>query len=136
MIKTHRLIGVIWLIFSLIFFGMAGFHYYLSRQSAPDFETIALNGCRNGICVESSIGGVSLDKPLQDFAAKFNGYLHEQNNTSTLENLAAMAGYILAGLTALVSLFLEIVSIKEKNRDIANTSTDNSQPNNISVAQS
>jgi hypothetical protein len=126
MIKAHRLIGILWLIFSLIFFGMAGFHYYLSKRSAPDFETVALNGCSNGICVETSIRGVSLDKPLQDFAVKFNGYLHEQNHTSRLENLAAVAGYILAGLTALISLFLEIMAIKEKNRGIANSSADNS----------
>jgi hypothetical protein len=118
MINAHRIIGALWLIFALIFFGMAGFHYYLSRHSAPDFETVALNGCNNGVCVETSIRGVSLDRPLKDFATKFNGYLHEQNNASRLENLAAMLGYIAAGLTALISLFLEVLAVKENNRSI------------------
>jgi hypothetical protein len=118
MSRIHRFVAFVWLIFAVLFFGMALFHWHLSGQSAPDLVPMSLNGCQNGVCIQNSIGGVSIDRPLNDFADKFNEYVHRQNATSHSENLAAMGGYLLAGLTALLSLYLEIAAIREKNREV------------------
>jgi hypothetical protein len=116
MLPAHRNFAIIWLIFTVLFSTLAGFHWYLSRQFAPDLDVAQrpLSGVGS-----VQILGADIDKPLREFAAHFNEYVHSQNAASHLENLLAMGGYLLAAFASIVSFFLEVVTIQEKNRAIA-----------------
>jgi hypothetical protein len=104
--------------FSLCYFSAwQDFIGILPGQSAPDLSVI---GRPFGASVNVQIAGADIDRPLRDFANQFNDYVHVQNSTSHLENMAAMSGYLLAGLTALLSLYLEVMAVRDKNHAIGN----------------
>jgi hypothetical protein len=92
------------MVFVVIFLFLACFHFYLSTQAAPDFILPARPGSESGSVV---ILGADVDQPLRNFAASFNGYVHEQNRNSELGNMLAAFGYLLCALTAGISFYLE-----------------------------
>jgi hypothetical protein len=84
---------------------LASFHFYWSTQGTPNFVLPERPGARQGTVI---IEGIDVDQPMRDFAASFNGYVDEQNNSSRNQNIASGCGYILAFLTAIFSLYLEL----------------------------
>jgi hypothetical protein len=84
------------------------FPWRLSTQNAPDVQ-VASRPYSASVSVQ--IAGADVDQPLRNFASNFNEYVHDQNRTSRLANLAAMFGYILAALTSIVSFLLERASL-------------------------
>jgi len=92
----------IWLIFSLLFLSLGGFHFYESTQKIPIFEAKPSSGI-------GKIEGVSIAKSgFSKFIPEFNTHIEKQNLSSKRQNLLAMMGYILAAMTAGVSAILSI----------------------------
>lgn len=100
--KTRTIISILWLIFAVLFFILAGLHKAKSKKIIPTFEMIEIP---DGITL--GFGDTSLREILENFACEFNKYIAEQNESNRTANLYAFYGYFLAGSTALVSLVFE-----------------------------
>lgn len=114
--RLHRMVAVLWLAFTVLFCVMAFFHWRLSTENAPDFVVATRPGAGFG---SVQILGADIDKPLRDFTANFNEYVHVQNATSHRENFLAMWGYLAAAMTSIVSFLLEMVAIREIDTKIS-----------------
>ncbi len=96
--NSKRAISIIWLMFAILFFILASRHKAESKQTIPKFEIeIRSTG--------SNINFIGVD--FREFVNKFNAYVAYQNESNRRANLLAYYGYLLAGLTALVSLVFE-----------------------------
>ena len=92
-------ISIIWLIFVILFFCLAGIHWAESKQTIPELKVTAPTNT-----VTVNIGG----SDYGDFVRKFNKYVTNQNESNQKANLYAYRGYLLAGLTALFAMGLEL----------------------------
>jgi len=93
-------LSILWLLFTILFAILGRFFWMESRKSFPPFELTPRRGASWGTV---EILGTSLDKPLEDFAAKFNAYLQDQNSASVRVNRAAAYSSLLAAATSLAS---------------------------------
>ncbi|MFZ0035668.1 MAG: hypothetical protein WAK60_11865 [Sedimentisphaerales bacterium] len=95
-------ISVLWLVFAVLFFVLAGLHFAESKHVIEEFKVTPLGSSGTGI----AISGTNIKEPLEDFARDFNNYLADQNKSNHKINLYACYGYLLAGATAFVSMVL------------------------------
>jgi hypothetical protein len=105
--KPGIVIPVLWGIFTVLFFVLAALHIAWSGNSMPPFERSA-RPYESDLEVDLQVLGTGLDQPLEDFVQEFNEYVKKENSFSATTHRAAAAGYLLAGLTTLLSLFLGI----------------------------
>lgn len=106
---------IIWLVFTFIFFALGYLHWEQSKQVIQKIDVTKLLG--DGVTID--IKGVSLEKPFEDFADKFNNsYLDQLNKSNSKANHYAAYGYWTASLTSLFSSCLawESYSKKKKNK--------------------
>jgi len=100
-------LSVIWFVFIILFFMLGRAHWIQSKHSVPPFRvTTLVDESRGGI----KVFGTPIDKPLEDFAADFNKYLDEQNQSNRRVNRLAACGYFLAALTAFVAMVVVIAA--------------------------
>jgi hypothetical protein len=92
---------LLWLFFSVVFFGLGIWHYVQSGSAMPPFAVT-----QRPVPGTMKLMGLGVDKPLADFAADFNAYVATQNAASRTANRVAALGYLAAGLTALFSMWL------------------------------
>lgn len=97
-------VSIIWLIFAILFFVLGRRHWDASKKDIPHFE-LSERPLAGQVLVE--IGGADVDQPIRDFAADFNSFVNEQNESSRRQNKYSAYGYWMAALMALVSTFLE-----------------------------
>lgn len=97
-------ISIIWLIFSILFFSLAGFHFVESQHTIPKIE---VRRYPSEDIVSVKIVGVPIEQRLFDFGDDFNKFVNNLNESNRKANLYAGFGYILAGFTAVISLGLE-----------------------------
>lgn len=97
-------ISIIWLVFTILFFCLAGFHFVESQQTIPKIE---VRRYPSDDTMEIKTGDVTIQQRLFDFGDDFNKFLNNLEGSNRKANLYACIGYILAGLTAVVSLGLE-----------------------------
>ena len=90
-------ISILWLIFAVLFFILAGHHLAESKQTIPELVIVPAEG------IEVSFGG----SDYRDFVLNFNKYVTNQNESNRKADLYAYRGYCLAGLTALLAMGLE-----------------------------
>ncbi len=111
--KSTIIISIIWLVFTFIFVTLGCSHWEQSKQVIPKLEVKKLLGGGSDI----TKGGVSIEKPFQDFANEFNNnYLEQQNKSNFEANRNAAFGYFVASLTALFAVVLEWVSYVSKRK--------------------
>jgi hypothetical protein len=108
-------------VFALIFGSLAIYHLRQSANQSPRVEITKRLGAGQG---SVQIFGTDIDKPLQDFAQNFNAYVHNQDETSRNQNLAAFAGYLAAFFTAIFSAFLEFLPREKATRTEENSHSD------------
>ncbi len=94
-------ITIIWVIFTILFFTFGVIHIIAAYQSIQPFEVKAKGSV-------GKIMGVPVNTGLENFVADFNAYIAKQNNSNRFQNWLAGIGYLLASLTALISMFLTI----------------------------
>ena|ERR1700730_2431812 len=99
-------LGVMWLVFALIFASLGWFHWHAAGQSAPEFVLPVRPGYAQGMSVQ--IAGMDVDQPIKDFTKTFNEYVRSQNESSTKQNIASALGYLIAFVTALISALVEL----------------------------
>jgi hypothetical protein len=120
-------LAALWLIFAILFGVLAAFHYRYAHQSWPHFIPPERPLANSG---SVRILGMDIDAPIKSFANSFNAYVDEQNAGSRYQNLASMAGYTIAFLTALLSFVLEIYPHgMPDNKDISNSNNTDYHPN-------
>jgi len=95
-------LSLIWFIFAVLFLILGGWHWVESKSAMPPFEIT-----KRADWGTAQILGMSVDRPLEDFARDFNGYLSVQNEASKKANLRAACGYLFAALTAVFSMVLQ-----------------------------
>jgi len=83
---------IIWLIFTVMFFSLAIIHFHLAKKAISRFENK---------CMVKAINGIPLG--MSEFINEFNRYIDKVNQANRIANILAMAGYMLAGVTALCS---------------------------------
>ncbi len=98
-------LSLIWLIFTIIFFLLAIFHFNRSTHKIDDFKVTKrpLNSTSKVI-----IQGLGVDQPLNEFAEDFNKYLKSYNNSIKSQCIFAGTGYLAACLVSIVTLLLEM----------------------------
>src|ERR1035438_7076345 len=94
----HKALGILWLLFALIFSVLAYRQYNAAQQMTPHFE--ANLGSGNATII---MGGMDINQTIRDFTAAFNGYIDQQNTSNHDENMLAFWGFVAALLTAIVS---------------------------------
>jgi len=102
--KTRIIISIFWLIFAVLFFYLAWLHWAKSKQTIPKIE---VRKYKSDDTTTIARGGVPIEQRLIDFGDDFNKYLDDQDESSRKANLYACYGYLLAGLTAFVSMGLK-----------------------------
>ena len=85
----------IWIIFSIIFIGLALFHFFQSRKKIKPIESKAK---------VKSINGLNLG--IAEFIDDFNFYIGEINKQNKKMNIATSIGYFAAFLTSVYSYYL------------------------------
>jgi len=112
-VKSTIIISIIWLVFTFIFVKLGRSHWEQSKRVIPKLEVKKLLGGGSDI----TKGGVSIEKPFQDFANEFNNnYLEQQNKSNFEANRNAAFGYFVASLTSLFAVVLEWVSYISKRK--------------------
>ena len=101
--KTKICISVLWLIFAVLFFLLALHHRAESKRTIPKME---VRRYESDDTTKIARGGVPIEQRLIDFVDDFNKHLDDQDKSNRKANLCAFYGYLLAGLTALVSMGL------------------------------
>jgi hypothetical protein len=96
-------ISILWLVFTVLFFVLAGLHFAESKQTIPKIEVRKYPSDRT---TSITRGGIPIEQRLIDFGGDFNKYLDGQDKSNRRANLYACYGYLLAGLTAFVSMVL------------------------------
>mgnify|MGYP001559400076 FL=1 len=99
-------ITILWLIFTLLFFGLAIFHFLQARKKIPQFQQSKRPGAGMG---SVKILGMDIDQLTTDLANGFNTHIDELNQSNKLINIIQGVGYSLAALTAVFSMYLTIV---------------------------
>lgn len=85
----------IWIIFTVLFFFLAVYHFYKSFEKIKHLTNIGKI---------KAINGVSLG--ISEFVEEFNKYLDRLNRDNRNINIAQSIGYILAALTSFVSFLI------------------------------
>jgi hypothetical protein len=113
--KSAIFVSIIWLVFMFIFVILGFSHLKKSKQEIPNFKITKV--LSSGADAEIKVGGVSIEKPFQDFANEFNNkYLEQQNKSNREANRIAAWGYFVASLTSLFSAVLEwILMLRKKS---------------------
>lgn len=62
----------------------------------------------SAIQVTAKVGGVDIDKPLEDFVDEFNCFLDDYNKKLRRQNRIQASGYFVASLTAAFSIFFTL----------------------------
>ena len=95
-------ITIIWIIFALLFFGLACFHYHASNQAIPHFVAKPTSGV-------GAIDGIPVAKSgFKKFIPELNSYIDNQNESNRKQNTMALIGYLLACITAILSAVLTV----------------------------
>lgn len=97
---------ILWLIFTLLFLGLAIFHFLQARKKISQFQQSKRPGAGIG---SVKFLGMDLDQLTTDLADGFNTHIDELNQSNMLINIIQGVGYSLAALTALFSMYLTIV---------------------------
>jgi hypothetical protein len=110
--RRHVAFLIVWLVFALIFAGLAIQHYNFSKQSYPKFIIQVPQGSNR----PEFYSGIAIDtaRKFEDFLKKFNAYIDDSNRQSSSTNMLSFYGYLAACLTALVSAIMEFISLKNK----------------------
>lgn len=104
------MLWIIWLIFAVLFLGLAYYHWVVSRVTISPLKiTIRpLNQPDSPIRATITVAGADIDQPLKDFAGDFNNYLVAYNKSSRKQNIFQACGYLLASLTAIFSILFSM----------------------------
>jgi len=89
------MLKIIWIIFSFIFLCLTIFHFYRSAKK--------IEKPRNKAEIKT-FNGVNLG--IHEFIEDFLKYLDTYDRDNRNQNLAAGFGYLLATITAIISIFL------------------------------
>ena len=100
----------IWLIFTLLFFLLAVYHWRLSKKNFPIFQLPEIPHWRptSGIPVNTGLADEDIMRAFSNFRDGFNSYIKDYNESSRSQNRLQAFGYLVATLTAILSLSLTI----------------------------
>jgi hypothetical protein len=99
------MIWLVWLILFVVFLALSWFNWRESKRKVEPFS-VALEGKVKSINgIDTGLGD------LRNFIDHFNKYIDNYNNSSKRQNIIASAGYLLAALTAMVSMILSILEV-------------------------
>lgn len=107
-----RSISWIWIIFTFIFLGLSIFHFIQSGNKVAQFQISKRPLDDMG---RAKILGADIDKPLKDFAKDFNSFVDNYNKSTSIQNLIACIGYLIASF---VSIFSMVLVLKSKTKNI------------------
>ena len=100
-------LSVIWAIFTVLFLMLGYAHWSDAKAEIALFEL-----AERPLQAQGSITalGADIDEPIKEFAADFNKYLKDQNESARASNRRTAFGYWIASLTAAFSMFIQIGS--------------------------
>ena len=103
------MLWLLWLIFALLFLVLAYHHWRASKNTFPRLKLpeIPLWELSPGaIRVNTGIRDEDMKAAFSNLEQGINSYIDNYNKTSARQNVAQAIGYVLASLTAIVSMFL------------------------------
>ena len=93
-------ISCVWLIFAFIFLGLSVFHFIRARKKVAELNEITM--------ASGTIKVLGLD--IRKFVNGVNSFVANYNKSTSKQNLFAGFGYLLAGLVAIFSMVLGLIS--------------------------
>ena len=96
------MIWLIWLVFAIMFLGLAFGHYKKSKKIMPNFDKELTGKARKINSIDTGLDD------MKDFISYFREYIDKFNLESKKLNRLAMWGYIAAGFTAIASMILSL----------------------------
>ena len=101
-------IWIIWLVFALLFGFLAYHHWRLSKKIFPQFQLPKIPYWKptKGLPVNTGLTDEDVKRALDKFRDGFNSYIKDYNESSGRQNRLQAIGYLIASLTAIVSLFI------------------------------
>ncbi len=106
------MLWVVWLIFALLFFILAYYHWRASKKIFPPFQPPEIPYWKptqpGAIPVNTGIADADIKKAFDDFGGGFNSYIDDYNKSSRRQNTMQACGYLLASLTAIFSIFFTV----------------------------
>jgi len=103
------MLQLIWLIFALLFFLLAFYHWRESKKSLNEFHIPDIpywTPPSGGIPINTGILDKDIKKAFKDFEDGFNTYIQKLNKSSAIQNKLQALGYLAACLTAVCSIFI------------------------------
>jgi len=100
-----------WLIFALLFGSLAGYHFWLSKKTSPQFKLPEISywfPTPGGVPVNIGVTAKDVGEAFDSFRDAFNSSIKEYNKSSNRQNIAQAIGYLLASGVAIVSLIITI----------------------------
>jgi hypothetical protein len=94
-------ITIFWAILTILFLTLGVFHIFAAYQTIQPFQIKAKGSV-------GAINGMPVHTGFKNFVSDFNLYIDNYNKSNRCQNLLTSFGYLLASLTALVSMFLTI----------------------------
>ena len=99
------MITILWLIFTLLFLILGIFHFVQAKKKMPKFELPKRPGDGQG---GVRVLGADIDQLTKDLANSFNTHIESLNKSNKRMNVIQGFGYVLASITALVSMCLTL----------------------------
>ena len=100
---SRRPLFIIWLVFTALFFVLAGFSAWAALSSTPRFVYVWADDAADMRVINS----LMLSDEFKSFVTKFNDFIDTQDRSSMYANLLAAVGYLAAGFTAAISAYID-----------------------------
>ncbi len=98
-----KLVPIIWLIFTIMFFRFGMFHYNQSKHSFPRFEWESMDGCAvEFLSCTANENRINLNR----FVNQWNTYIDSQNKDSHDINIVASLGFFASSIITFISMFI------------------------------
>jgi len=104
------MLWIIWLIFAVLFFLLAYYHWRESKNNIPPFQPPQIPYWKptSGIPVNTGIADADIKKAFDDYRDGFNAYINSYNQSSSRQNRLQALGYLGASCAAIVSMCFTI----------------------------
>jgi len=106
--KQMNLLAAIWFVFALIFSGLGVYHFGAASASISQFNIEDMRYRKESVELEKPSTGVDVDKRLHKFYVDLNKYITAYNKSMRQQNVIAGIGYVVAAVTAVFAMVIEL----------------------------
>jgi hypothetical protein len=106
--KRMNPLAAIWFVFALIFSGLGVYHFGAASASISQFNIEDMQYRKGSVELEKPSTGVDIETRLRKFYVDLNKYITTYNKSTRQQNVIAGIGYIVAAVTAIFAMVIEL----------------------------